>query len=82
MGDWNCCFLLCISFRSDCQVVCMLDENACFVQQVQCLDPEGYWVKRTVFLNMDKTFKYGLMKVLNDKTIVNSYSTNRKILYV
>lgn len=54
----------------------------CYVQQVQVLDKNGYWLKRSVFMNMDETFIYGLKKVLNDKTIPNTYSTNRRVLYV
>lgn len=54
----------------------------CYVQQVQVLDKNGYWLKRSVFMNMDETFICGLKKVLNDKTIPNTYSTNRRVLYV
>lgn len=54
----------------------------CYVQQAQVLDTNGYWLKRSVFMNMDETFIYGLKKVLNDKTIPNTYSTNRRVLYV
>lgn len=54
----------------------------CYVQQAQVLDNNGYWLKRSVFMNMDETFIYGLKKVLNDKTIPNTYSTNRRVLYV
>lgn len=53
----------------------------CYVQQAQVLDNNGYWLKRSVFMNMDETFIYGLKKVLNDKTIPNTYSTNRRVLY-
>lgn len=52
------------------------------VQQVQCIDEKGYWTKRSVFLNMDETFIYGLKKVVNDRTIVDSYSTVRSVLHV
>ena len=52
------------------------------VQQVQCIDEKGYWTKRSVFLNMDETFILGLKKVVNDKTIVNSYSIVRSVLHV
>lgn len=52
-----------------------------YVQQVQCLDEKGYWMHRTIFLNMDKTFCKGLTKVINDKTVPNSYTTVRKVEY-
>ena len=52
-----------------------------YVQQVQCLDEKGYWIHRTIFLNMDKTFCKGLTKVINDKTVPNSYTTVRKVEY-
>lgn len=54
----------------------------CTVQQAQVLDKNGHWMKRSIFMNMDETFIYGLKKVLNDKTIPNTYSTNRTVLYV
>lgn len=53
----------------------------CGVQQVQVLDDKGYWMYRTIFLNMDKTFCKGLTKVVNDKTVPNSYSTVRMVYY-
>ena len=53
-----------------------------YVQQIQCLDEKGYWVKRSIFLNHGKSFAKGLTKVINDKTIVNSYSTNKVVHYV
>lgn len=53
----------------------------CGVQQIQVLDENGYWMRRTIFLNMDKTFCKGLAKVVNDKTVPNSYTTVRKVLY-
>lgn len=53
----------------------------CSVQQIQVLDEKGYWLKRTIFLNMDKNFCKGLTKVVNDKTVPNSYTTVRSVLY-
>ena len=47
-----------------------------------CLDENNKWVGRNIYLNMDKTFCKGLQKVLNDKTVKNTYSTNRKVYYV
>ena len=61
----------------------MLNEYKSSVQQIQCLDDAGYWLHRTVFLNMESPiFAKGLQKVINDKTIPNSYSTARSVLYV
>lgn len=55
----------------------------CTVQQIQCLDDEGYWMKRTIFLNMESPiFCKGLQRVINDKTVPNSYTTKRRVLYV
>ena len=54
----------------------------CAVQQVQVLDERSYWTKRTIFLNMDENFLKGLNKVINDKTVPNSYTTVRKVHYV
>lgn len=52
----------------------------CSVQQAICLDENGKWVGRNIYLNMDNTFCKGLQKVLNDRTVKNTYSTNRKVL--
>lgn len=57
--------------------------NQCYgysVQQAICLDENGKWAGRSIYLNMDKTFCKGLQKVLNDKTVKNTYSTNRRVL--
>ena len=56
--------------------------STCNVLQMQCLDEDGYWTKRTIFLNMDSNFKNGLKKVAEDKSISDSYSTVRSVLYV
>lgn len=79
MGYRNCRFLLRLFGDSRCRMVTMVKE--CAVQQIQCLDDEGYWMKRTIFLNMESPiFVKGLAKVVNDKTIPNTYTTIRRVL--
>ena len=56
--------------------------NESSVQQIQVLDDKGYWLHRTVFLNMESPiFVKGLKKVINDKTIPNTYSVVRSVIY-
>lgn len=54
----------------------------CSVQQIQVLDDKGYWLHRNIYLNMDENFCKGLQKVVNDKTVPNSYTVAREVLYV
>lgn len=52
------------------------------VMQIQCLDENGYWLRRSVFLNMESPiFVKGLRKVIHDKTIPDTYSTVRSVEY-
>lgn len=60
----------------------MLEENKCSIQQIQVLNDSGYWLKRTILLNMESPiFVKGLKKVINDKTIPRTYTTVRSVLY-
>ena len=54
----------------------------CSVQQIQVLDNKGYWMHRNIYLNMDENFLKGLNKVVNDRSVPNSYTTVRKVEYV
>lgn len=55
----------------------------CNVMQMQVLDDNSYWMKRSIFLNMESPiFIKGLKKVREDKTIPNTYSTVRSVQYV
>ena len=54
----------------------------CSVQQIQVLDKNGYWLHRNIYLNMDRNFCKGLQKVVNDKSVPNSYTVAREVLYV
>ena len=54
----------------------------CSVQQIQVLDDKGYWLHRNIYLNMDENFCKGLQKVVNDKTVPNSYTVAKEVLYV
>ena len=52
-----------------------------YVMQMQVIDENSFWAKRTIFLNMNEpTFMKGLKKIREDKTIVNTYSTVRGVL--
>lgn len=53
----------------------------CAVQQIKVIDEKGYWMHRNIYLNMDENFLKGLKKVVNDKSVVNSYTTVRKVDY-
>ena len=55
--------------------------SVCGVQQIQVLDKDGFWMRRNIYLNMDETFIKGLKKVVNDRSVPNSYTTVRKIQY-
>ena len=55
----------------------------CNVMQMQVLDNDSYWMKRTIFLNMEAPiFIKGLKKVREDKTIPNTYSSVRSVEHV
>ena len=61
----------------------MYTVNNCSVMQVQCLDENGYWIKRSVFVVSDdfnEFFKIYQKKIKN--TCVDSYTTFRRVLYV
>lgn len=53
----------------------------CEVMRIIVLDKETYHAGREIFLNMDENFIKGLKKVVSDKSITNSYSTVRRVLY-
>ena len=52
------------------------------VAQVQCLDEKGYWMKRSLFLNVDDLpdwWSIVFLKRLED--VPDSYTTIRSVLY-
>lgn len=54
-----------------------------YVAQIQCLDENGYWIKRSLFINLENGFDFEFFKnkILPDKTIQDSYTTVRSVLY-
>ena len=60
----------------------MLKEKKCNVMQIYCLDDNGYWIKRSIFINMDETFMQGMHNVLRDKKIKNTSTAMKEVIYV
>lgn len=59
----------------------MLETKNKSVMQIYCLDDNGYWNKRCIFLNMDETFMSGMNVIFRDKTIKNTNSSTKDIVY-
>lgn len=50
--------------------------------QIYCLDENGFWNKRCIFLNMDETFMDGMNVIFRDKSIKNTSASSKEIIYV
>ena len=60
-----------------------MDYNIGKVAQVQCLDENGFWMKRTLFLNVDDLPDFWQINFLERlKDVPDGYTTIRKVLYV
>lgn len=53
------------------------------VVQIQCLDEDGYWTGRTLFINCDtfKDLSEHIKKLIKEGEIIDSYTTVRKVNY-
>lgn len=60
----------------------MLKAKVKQVMQIYCLDENGFWNKRCIFLNMDETFMDGMNVIFRDKSIKNTSASSKEIIYV